>query len=393
MVLFKDSFEYDIHHSHVGKKIQEKFEIKEIIHRTNNSVIVKVYSLQTKEIYVLKAIKKNHNIQFEIELIKTINSKLINPLIENYESDAFIYLIENFVDGKDLQQYVEENGPFSEQEALSIINKIGFALLELHNNSLNKFIFRDLKPSNVMYSINKEIILIDVITIRTVKDNQTQDTFIIGSKGYTAPEAFGFMQTSIHSDIYSFGATFYYLLTGKHPYYLLKPETSKEAATILNSPFKEIIDKAMSFRPGDRFKNVEDFLYHVTHRILPSEYQKNEINTRLKWIANGISFKLYHNNDLIICIDRTSLDASIRDFKYMNCGTSLTPFTENIVEEHVYDYSFVENNGFEEYIDEMCYLENIRDRNQLFFSLYNDRGKPLAYYFNNSIREGLDILD
>jgi eukaryotic-like serine/threonine-protein kinase len=76
-------------------------------------------------------------------------------------------------------------------------------------------IFRDVKPANVMRTATRHLYLIDFGIARRFRPGQKHDTTALGSPGYAPPEQYGSAQTTVHSDIYSLGATLRYLLTGK----------------------------------------------------------------------------------------------------------------------------------------------------------------------------------
>jgi Protein kinase domain len=78
-------------------------------------------------------------------------------------------------------------------------------------------IFRDLKPSNIMVTRTGYLYLIDFGIARLFKPGQAYDTVSLGSAGYAAPEQYGKSQTTIRSDIFSFGVVLYQLLTGVDP--------------------------------------------------------------------------------------------------------------------------------------------------------------------------------
>ncbi|MFL5665952.1 MAG: serine/threonine protein kinase, partial [Ktedonobacteraceae bacterium] len=78
-------------------------------------------------------------------------------------------------------------------------------------------IFRDLKPSNIMFTPKGQVYLIDFGIARHFKQDQAKDTAYYYSAGYAPPEQYGQSQTGPRSDIYSLGATLHQMLSGHNP--------------------------------------------------------------------------------------------------------------------------------------------------------------------------------
>ena len=74
-------------------------------------------------------------------------------------------------------------------------------------------IFRDLKPQNIMVDRTSQVKLIDFGIARQLSAGQSQNTTLLGTPGYAAPEQHGQSQTDVRSDIYALGVTLHQLLT------------------------------------------------------------------------------------------------------------------------------------------------------------------------------------
>lgn len=175
--------------------------------------------------------------------------------------DENFYLHYDFVDGIDLNQYVLENGPMAEEQLRTVATQILDILAYLHRQ-VPPIVFRDLKPSNLILTPEGEVVLIDLASIRSIKhpwapegddasDASASDTVVLGTVGYAAPEAYGFFKTDERSDIFSFGATLYFLGTGNHINQRDKNQNR------VSTPLQEIIGKCTSFDPEFRYQNVD----------------------------------------------------------------------------------------------------------------------------------------
>jgi hypothetical protein len=120
------------------------------------------------------------------------------------------YLIMEFIHGESLEKRLERaNAPLLESEVLDWAVQICDVLTYLHGQP-QPVIFRDLKPSNVMVTLEGRVKLIDFGIARTYKSGQRRDTVTMGSENYAAPEQWGQAQTDPRADIYSLGATMYH---------------------------------------------------------------------------------------------------------------------------------------------------------------------------------------
>ena len=159
------------------------------------------------------------------------------------------YLIMEFIHGESLEKRLERaNAPLLEGEVLDWAVQICDVLTYLHGQP-QPVIFRDLKPSNVMVTLEGRVKLIDFGIARTYKSGQRRDTVTMGSENYAAPEQWGQAQTDPRADIYGLGATMYHLLTNVPPLPAFVP-TPRVPVPQYNAAVSEatvaIVERAMS---------------------------------------------------------------------------------------------------------------------------------------------------
>ena len=155
-------------------------------------------------------------------------------------------LVEDYVHGRNLRQWVEEEGVFSEEEVLDYMVCICQILGQFHQMN-PPVIHRDIKPENIILTYEGSIYLIDYNISREFKPLSTLDTVAMVSHHFSAPELYGFGQSDQRSDIYSIGATMHFLLTGG----CLK-ETS------YHGPLARLIETCTMMDPNQRFQSVEE---------------------------------------------------------------------------------------------------------------------------------------
>lgn len=148
-----------------------------------------------------------------------------------------------YVNGITLADSINQRGLFTEKQASSIIVSVCNGLKALHQNDI---VHRDINPNNVMLDNTGSVKIIDYNISRTVKANQSHDTEIMGTPGYTAPEQFGFQQTNEKADIYSCGVLLNFLLTGKLP-----------SEQMHQGTLTPVIERCIELDPNNRYENID----------------------------------------------------------------------------------------------------------------------------------------
>jgi serine/threonine-protein kinase len=194
--------------------------------------------------------------------------------IDAGEADGYSYFIQEYIGGTTVYDLLKDRaGPLEEREALAIIIQIAEALAHAHSRG---FIHRDVKPRNIMLTREGVAKLADMGLARHTSDadaalEETGKAF--GTPYYIAPEqAMGSPNVDFRADIYSLGATFYEMLTGRPPFSAATPQQVMQkhvCGTLvppdhvnpdLSAGVSEVVEVMMSRRPQDRYKTTEDLL-------------------------------------------------------------------------------------------------------------------------------------
>ena len=131
------------------------------------------------------------------------------------------YIVMEYIDGRDLQRIVKEDGPLSADDAADCIAQAALGLQHSHEAGL---IHRDVKPANCLVDLQHQIKLLDMGLAKfseTVTGSLSEifNDSVVGTADYLAPEQARNSQTvDSRADIYSLGCTLYFLLTGQPPF-------------------------------------------------------------------------------------------------------------------------------------------------------------------------------
>lgn len=164
-----------------------------------------------------------------------------------------IYIVMDLVRGIDLEDFVRQRGSLSERVVLSIASQACDVLHYLHTQE-TPVIFRDVKPSNIMYDSSGLVSMIDFGIARLTN---SQRGHIMGTPGYAPPEQYR-GDVSPASDIYALGATMHHLLSGRDPRGQ-KPfdfPDLKQLAPHISDQTAAIVHHALHIAPHERFFNV-----------------------------------------------------------------------------------------------------------------------------------------
>ena len=206
------------------------------------------------------------------------------PTIYDYFYDEQLgrfYLVMKFISGGDLASRLRNapGGRIDEKTVTDWGMQIADVLQYLHSRP-KPIIYRDLKPANLMIDGNTgRVMLIDFGIARWVKQEEKGVT-AVGTMGYAPPELFG-GRVEPRSDVYSFGATMFHLLTGSDPqdnplliFDFAKNPRPRQITPSLSSEMEQILMRSVEYKPEDRFASagaMRDALAHHLEKLMAGQ--------------------------------------------------------------------------------------------------------------------------
>lgn len=201
----------------------------------------------------------------EAQTIASLDHAHIIHIHDVFEENDTAYYVMEYIEGVSLSDMVKSRGALNEADAVRYIKEIASALGYIHEQKINHL---DVKPGNIMVSTKGDsAILIDFGLSKHYDDtgNQTSSTPAGISHGYAPMEQYnmgGVSSFSPATDIYSLGATLYYLVSGITP-----PAASVvgeggigELPKHLSSATCQAIERSMSYWRKDRPQSIDEFL-------------------------------------------------------------------------------------------------------------------------------------
>ena len=198
------------------------------------------------------------------------------------QEGKLLYLVMEYVEGVSLQAVVGRFGPLPVESACHYARQVAFGLQHAHELG---FVHRDIKPANLLLDRLGVVKILDLGLVRSEADRDVGltkqlDNKILGTADYVAPEqAVNSSDVDIRADLYSLGATLYFLLTGRTlfpegrtaqklvwqqikdpiPVQRLRPEVSSELAVVVNRLLRKQPEERYS-TPAEVFEALEPFV-------------------------------------------------------------------------------------------------------------------------------------
>ncbi len=185
-------------------------------------------------------------------------------IVEIAEQNGRLTVIEEYISGQTLRTILDNGNIFTEDTAVTIVEELCRILMELHSAD-PPILHRDIKPSNIIRTADGSIRLLDMNAARQVNPQKKEDTQLIGTVGYAAPEQYGFGASSVQTDIYAVGVLLNELVTGTLP---------KEKMP--RGKLGKIVKKCTRIDPKDRYRSVKELLSALAScRSHPDDYESN----------------------------------------------------------------------------------------------------------------------
>lgn len=270
-----------------GKRLDGRYEIREIIGVGGMAVVYKAYDNIDDRIVAIKILKDEYLTNEEFKRRFKNESKAIAVLshpniVRVYNvsfGDRIQYIVMEYVDGITLKEYIEQQGVVNWKEAVHFVGQILAALQHAHDKGI---VHQDIKPQNIMLLQDGTIKVTDFGIARFSRtDSNVTSENAIGSVHYISPEQARGEMTDDKADIYSVGVVMYEMLTGQLPFQSdsavsvaimqlqQDPRRPREIVPTLPLGLEQITMRAMQKNPNDRYGSAAEMLMDI------NEFKRN----------------------------------------------------------------------------------------------------------------------
>ena len=262
----------------VGKRLDGRYEIQEIIGVGGMAVVYKAYDNQENRTVAVKILKEEFisNEEFlrrfknESKAIAMLSHPNIVKVYDVSFGDLIQYIVMEYIEGITLKECIETEGSLRWKDAVHFAVQILKGLQHAHDKGI---VHRDVKPQNIMVLDDGTIKVTDFGIARFARsDQRTITDKAIGSVHYISPEQARGEKTDEKADIYSVGVMLYEMLTGKLPFQaesavsvaIMQLQRDPQLPTEINGSIPQGLEQitmhAMQKTPERRYQSAAEML-------------------------------------------------------------------------------------------------------------------------------------
>ena len=271
----------------IGKKIDGRYEITELIGVGGMADVYKANDLLENRVVAVKILKNEfadnedfvRRFRNESKAIAVLSHPNIVKVFDVGFSDKLQFIVMEYIDGITLKEFMEQQGVLKWKDTVHFIIQILKALQHAHDRGI---VHRDIKPQNIMLFPDGQIKVMDFGIARFAREEgKTISDKAIGSVHYISPEQARGDITDEKSDIYSVGVMMYEMLTGVKPFDADNPVTvalmhmqnepkmPREINDSIPEGLEEIVVRAMQKEPSKRYQSASEMIKDI------EEFKKN----------------------------------------------------------------------------------------------------------------------
>lgn len=214
-----------------------------------------LYAVKSISKYDLRRLKIKKNIKSAEEVLLKLDCPLIMRLVKVIQDPERVYFVQEYIDGKNFLEFIEDSRPFNEFHVKFYISNIVLMLRYLNQM---RFAHRDLKPDNMILDVDGYLKLIDFDTAKKIKERSYT---VAGTPHYMAPEMIRGNGYDLAVDYWSLGVILYEIVYGYLPFANFTDDPIEIYQVILMGRvefrnrfvrFRGIIEKLLDSNPGKR---------------------------------------------------------------------------------------------------------------------------------------------
>ncbi len=290
---------------HIGEG--DRYGILRLIGRGGSGSIYLAFDDVERRTVALKLLHTDHaskphllaRFERERHLLESIQHPNLVGILGGGRFEGRLYLVMEYVAGKNLYQLLRRDGAYGTRQALKICGDAARGLAAVHAHG---FVHRDLKPENIMVRTEDQVV--KVLDFGIAKDlhaslELTRLGSYLGTPAYSAPEQIRGEKVDGRADIFSLGVILYELLTGKvafegrHRTEILEATLKEEPVPVhelnleVTHPVARLLERMIEKNPAHRFEKMDYLITEIDRALLKirgemSDVEHSTVRTALK---------------------------------------------------------------------------------------------------------------
>jgi len=262
----------------LGKLIENRYQITEIIKITSNRAVYKVKDIKFDSIYILKEFlppytgKQEYAVKLfkrEAKKLSQISHSQLPEIIDYFIRNDRYYIVMAFIEGDSLEEILKRMGKpgLPQSKTLEWIMQILEIFNYLHSQK-PPLIHGNINPGNIIINNKGQAILINFGILQKIyRECKIENKDLLNIR-YAPLEQWEGKVTQ-RTDIYSLGATLHHLLTGKKPF-PMKFNSIKRMVPAVSNEMAKVVTKALKTNKSERFINIKDMQEALTFKVIKS---------------------------------------------------------------------------------------------------------------------------
>ncbi len=262
-----------------------RFEVRGELGRGAQSVVYLGFDPQLQREIAIKTLHfsrpdpaQNRVLLDEARTVSKMRHPNIVPIFEAGEVEGDLYLVFEYVPGKNLAEFLRQSGALPPVKAVTILSKVLDAVAHAHAQGI---IHRDLKPSNILLDDDGTPRVMDFgIAARIDGANEGSDR-VTGTPAYMSPEYILKRELSERSDVFSAGVILFEMLTGQRAFAgdnvaQIMQRVAREDLVLpdeaaVDARLSSIVNKAVARDPSVRFQTAAQFAEALENYLNPED--------------------------------------------------------------------------------------------------------------------------
>ncbi|MCY6355171.1 serine/threonine-protein kinase [Clostridium sp. ZS2-4] len=276
----------------------EKYEVIKVLGKGNMGTVYLCKDSELKKLWSIKEVNEEFktNIDFKVNMdfllelneVKKLSHRGISRIVDVLYEDDNLYIVQEYIEGKTLKEYVKERESIGTKNIVPIISSICDIIGYLQNLAL-PMKYRYLKPSNIIITPNGKAVLTDFGISKMDKAIEEKDNIYMGTNGCTLAVPYGLRQANKQTDIYNIGRVMYFMTTGKIPNMDLEPLIDDNYGNNVDSSLKRIIQKCFEIDIKNRYASIEELNKEIIIELFKGKKGRNIVNEKKADIEPNIS--------------------------------------------------------------------------------------------------------